>query len=156
MTCLLMSCSSVEQSKQGASKQSIGTAIGATAGATLGLSMSEDPRQQAISVALLGALGAGFGNVVGKSLDQRDQRLIANAAEQALTYAPSGTKISWRNPDSGNYGYVEPIKTWQPKSRRYCREYRTQIIVEGKEQTGYGIACRDQGDQEWRMVTTAE
>ena len=56
----------------------------------------------------------------------------------------SGTAVAWNNPDSGNHGTVTPVRTYQQTNGTYCREFEQTVTVEGKTQTGYGTACRQQ------------
>ena len=80
---------------------------------------------------LLGAgtgtlLGAYLGNEAGKSLDRADALYASRAEHQALEYTPSGNSTPWRNPDSGHYGSITPIETFESTDGAYCREFQHQ------------------------------
>ena len=148
---LFTSCSG-PNGKKGISKQSGGTVIGALAGGLVGSRFGSGEGQ--FLAAGAGALLGGFlGNTVGKSMDEQDKLLAERTSQRALEAAPSGTEIAWKNPDSGNYGYVTPTKTYKAKDGRYCREYTQKIIVGDKEQKAYGTACR-QEDGQWQIVSS--
>jgi surface antigen len=86
---------------------------------------------------------------VGNMLDQRDKRLQAEAAQRALETAPSGKPVAWNNPDSGHSGTVTVTHTYQ-SGGTYCREYQQTVTIGGKQEKGYGTACR-QPDGSWKI-----
>ncbi len=63
----------------------------------------------------------------------------------------SGQSVEWRNPDSGNYGYVTPERAFKNDQGQYCREYTQTVIVGGKQEKAYGKACR-KPDGQWEIV----
>ncbi len=95
--------------------------------------------------------GAFLGSEVGKSLDRADQLYAGKASYEALEYAPAGAPVAWQNPDSGHYGSVTPIRTWQAAGGEYCREFQQQAAIGGEIQAVYGTACR-QPDGQWQVV----
>jgi surface antigen len=88
---------------------------------------------------------------VGNLLDERDKKLQAEATQRALETTPSGSSIPWRNPDTGHTGTVTPTRTYQSQGA-YCREYQQTVTVDGKQERGYGTACR-QPDGSWKIVS---
>lgn len=152
LTACLANRDGMHKRRKPTSAQGLGIGIGAIGGAMFGASLGDTPEQKAMGAAVLGLVGAGVGAAIGHNIDERDRELINNVSNQALEYAPKGTKVAWRNPDSGHHGYVQPVRTWQPAPNQYCREYMVKIVVEGKEQTGYGQACR-RGEQSWEIVS---
>jgi surface antigen len=44
------------------------------------------------------------------------------------------------------------MKTYQTSSGQYCREYQTNVTVEGKSEKAHGTACR-QPDGSWKIVS---
>jgi surface antigen len=128
-------------------KTAIGAAGGAAAGGLIGAAASHNPLAIAGGVVLGGLVGGAVGNM----LDQRDHQLAAQAAQQALETAPTGTAIPWRNPDNGHAGTVTPVRTYQVADGRYCREYQQVVTVGGQHQQAYGTACR-QPDGSWQVV----
>ncbi|WP_245689491.1 RT0821/Lpp0805 family surface protein [Roseospirillum parvum] len=130
-------------------KQTVGTLIGAAAGAALGTQIGGGTgRYAAIAGGTL--LGAWLGSEAGKSLDRADQAALENAQQEAHQ-APVGETIAWNNPDSGHSGSVTPVRDGYSQSGRYCREYRTVIEVDGRQQDAYGTACR-QPDGSWEII----
>jgi surface antigen len=127
----------------------LGGAGGGLLGATLGKNASGDRGFVYTAVGTL--LGAMIGNSIGTSLDAADREYADYAASNALEYNRSGTPAEWRNPDSGNYGYTTPMRTY--RSNGYdCRDYETTIYVDGRPETARGSACR-QGDGTWRIMS---
>lgn len=146
----LSSCTGPNE-KRGISKQGGGTIIGAVAGGLIGSRFGKGEGQ--FLAAGAGALLGGFvGSSIGKNMDEQDKMLAEKTSQKALELSPSGQETYWKNPDSGNYGYVKPTKTYQARDGRYCREYTNKIIVGGKEEIAYGKACR-QEDGQWQIVS---
>ena len=99
-------------------KQTVGTLLGAGTGALLGAQFGHGTGQLvATSVGTL--LGAYLGNEAGKSLDRADALYASRAEHQALEYTPSGNSTPWRNPDSGHYGSITPIETFESTDGAY-------------------------------------
>lgn len=96
-------------------------------------------------------LGGLLGGAVGDRMDAADRREAQAAAHRALETAPSGATTQWKNPDSGHYGSVTPVRTYQTDSGQYCREYRQTVMIGGEKQEAYGTACR-QSDGTWKVV----
>jgi len=82
-------------------------------------------------------------------LNSQQQQSYAWATQQAAS-APLGDSIQWH--DSGAYGSVTPVRDGADGSGRYCREFQHQIVVGNRQQSGYGIACR-QPDGAWEIVS---
>jgi len=128
-------------------KTAIGAAGGAAAGGLIGAVASGSPAAIAGGVILGGLAGGAVGNL----LDQRDHQLAAQAAQQALEKAPTGTAVPWTNPDNGHAGVVTPVRTYQVADGSYCREYQQTVTVGGQQQQSHGTACR-QPDGSWRIA----
>jgi surface antigen len=145
-TLALGACQTMDGSN---TKQVVGTGGGAIIGGILGSKVGGGSGQlwATGAGALLGAL---VGSEIGKSLDAADRGYASKATHQAYD-APVGETISWRNPDSGNYGNITPTRDGYSSSGRYCREYQQTIYVGGKKESGYGTACR-QPDGSWEIV----
>ena len=140
------SCAEVQSTVAGAPKTTIGGLGGAVAGGLLGGAIGGNTTSVLAGV----AAGALLGGLAGNVLDQRDRKLAAETAQRALETAPTGQAMPWRNPDTGNSGYVTPVRTYQAASGAYCREYQQEIVVGGKNQQGFGTACR-QPDGSWKI-----
>jgi len=134
----------------GTENENIGTLLGAAAGAWAGSSIGKgDGRIVATAAGTM--LGAAIGNRVGRSMDELD-RMKAHRAQEYAYAAPIGETIVWNNAESGNYGNVTPLRDGYTDSGRYCREFKTEVTIDGSQENGYGTACR-QGDGGWRIVS---
>lgn len=76
-----------------------------------------------------------------------------DALQNALEYNRTNQASTWVNPDTGASGTVVPVRTYQSAVGQPCREYQQTIIIGGREERGYGTACR-QPDGTWRTVAT--
>jgi surface antigen len=134
----------------GVNKTTGGALIGAAGGGLLGNQFGKGSGQ--IATTAIGViLGGLLGSQIGQSLDRADQAALQQTTQQTLETAPTGRAIQWRNPDSGNYGTVTPVRTIE-QNGTYCREYQQNIVVGGQSQQAYGTACR-QPDGSWRVVS---
>ena len=131
-------------------KETVGTVLGGVGGAVAGAQFGSGSGQLVATAA--GALiGAFIGNQAGKSLDRADKAYAYRAEQDALERTPSGSEVTWSNPDSGNHGTIKPVQTYQNSQGRYCREYTHTVFVGGEPQEAYGRACR-QPDGSWEVV----
>ncbi len=135
----------------GGDKEKAGTVIGAGLGGLAGAHVGKGTGKL-IAVAVGTLAGAMIGGEIGKSLDRADRLAMQQSTQDALEKNKSGTRSTWRNPDSGNRGTVTPTRTYRTDSGQYCREYQQTITVGGKTEQGYGRACR-QPDGSWRIVS---
>ena len=122
------------------SGQVIGGILGGAAGSQVGSGRGR------MVATVAGAIAGGYiGGNIGRSMDETDRL----KAQHSLEYNRTHESSSWRNPDSGNNYTVTPTRTWQTDSGRYCREYTTEAIIDGRTETVYGTACR-QADGSWQ------
>ena len=131
-------------------KQTVGALAGAGAGRVLGAQVGTG-RPPLAATAAGTLLGAFLGSEVGKSLDRADAVYASRAEYQALEYAPSGYSTPWRNPDTGHYGSVTPIETYESAGGAYCREFQHHAQIGGRTREVYGTACRTP-DGQWQAV----
>ena len=120
-----------------------GRIIGAIAGGVLGNQVGAGSGKVAATIAGT-MLGGYLGGKLGREMDENDR----NRANQALETTPTNQPTSWHNPDSGHDYTVTPTKTYSRNSLP-CREYTTEAWIDGKKQTIYGTACR-QEDGSWQ------
>jgi surface antigen len=125
-------------------RQVVGGLLGAATGGFLGSKIGGGSGQVA---AVIGGtiLGALVGGNIGRSMDRIDQ----NCVGQVLERAPTGQPVVWNNPDQGGRYQVTATRTFEASGGQYCREYQTKIIIDGREQNGFGTACR-QPDGSWK------
>lgn len=131
-------------------KQTVGALAGAGVGGLLGAQIGKGKGRLAATAAGT-LLGAYLGNEAGKSLDHADALHASRAQYQALEYTPSGSSTPWRNPDTGHYGSVTPIETYESAGGAYCREFQHHAQIGGRTRDVYGTACRTP-DGQWQVV----
>ncbi len=128
-----------------ATKEELGTLVGASTGALIGSAFGRGPGRVASVVG--GALVGGFiGNRIGKSMDDEDRRRAAEAQYAAFE---NGERAEWRNPN-GHYGYIEPRPMYYDHDMK-CREFSQTVFINGRPETMVGRACRGP-DGMWREV----
>ena len=125
-------------------QQDTGRVIGAVLGGVLGSNVGKGSGKTAAIIAGT-ILGGYLGGKVGKSMDDSD-RVHAN---QTFETTPTNQTSSWRNPDSGNEYSVTPTSTYT-KNDGPCRDYTTDVVIDGRRETATGTACREDG--KWRVV----
>lgn len=140
-------CETVGETVKSNPKTTIGAAGGATVGGLIAAAAGANPA--AIAASVVGGLLVG--GLVGNLLDERDKKMQAEAAHKALETAPSGQSVTWKNPDTGHSGTVTPTKTVQDPNGTYCRDYKTTVEIEGKQEKATGRACR-QPNGTWQIV----
>ncbi len=128
-------------------KAQVGALGGAASGGLIAAAASGRP-EAVVAGVLLGGL---LGGAIGDALDQRDRAFAARTAQYGLEFTPSGTPSHWRNPDSGHEGSFTPTRTYQTARGTYCREYQTEVVIDGWPERAYGTACR-QPDGSWQIV----
>jgi len=132
-------------------KTLMGSVAGAGIGGLLGSKMGGGSGQMA-AVAAGTLAGALIGRNIGESLDRAD-RIYAGRAVAQAERAPIGQTISWNNPDSGHSGSVTPTRDGVDNhSGQYCREYLTEVYIDGKLEDAYGTSCR-KSDGSWQIVS---
>lgn len=136
--------------RSGVSKQTVGTVAGAIGGGVLGHNIGSGTGQTVATIAGT-LLGGMVGSSIGGSLDRADLQYYDRTSQYALESNRSGQASTWRNPDSGHYGTITPMRTYNDPSGDVCREYTQTIYVGGKRQEGYGRACRAP-DGTWQIV----
>lgn len=119
--------------------QVVGGAVGAAAGSQVGGGSGR-------TVATIGGalLGAFIGGQIGNRMDDKDHQQTAYALENTAT----GENTRWVNPDTGYSFDMQPINTYQAASGP-CRDYTMQAVIDGRNETINGTACR-QPDGTWK------
>lgn len=121
-----------------------GTLIGAGAGGLLGSRFGHGSGK--VLAGLAGAAIGGFvGNRVGNYMDRQDQMYY----RRAITQTPMGDEATWHNRKTDATYTVRPVKQYR-KDGRVCRRYRTTILINGKKEMAYGVACKDSQGR-WRI-----
>ena len=82
----------------------------------------------------------------------REINVLRQLKVEKLQQLEERETVRWNNPESGNYGTVTPTRDGYSSAGRYCREYQQTIVVNGRNQTGYGQACQSP-DGSWEIVS---
>lgn len=123
-----------------------GTILGGAAGGLVGLATTRG--KDRFAGILIGTLIGGLiGHEIGKNLDDADELRAMTALEKNK----SGQRSTWVNPDSGAEISVVPERTYENREGEYCREYETEVVINGEVKKAYGTACR-QPNGEWKVV----
>jgi len=128
-------------------KQAIGALGGGAAGGYIGSTIGGG-RGRVVATAVGAVAGALAGGYLGQQLDKADRERADRAYQNAFESSPVGRPSQWRNPDSGNYGSVTPVRTYQAPTGR---EFTQTISIGGRLQEGHGTACRE-ADGSWRII----
>ncbi len=81
-------------------------------------------------------------------LSSRTRGVYYDAYRNALA-APIGEPINWS--DGRVAGDVTTTRDgWA--GDRYCREFRQNIVVDGRAEEAYGTACRNDADTDWEII----
>jgi surface antigen len=145
-----LSIAACEGAQNAGTKEKIGSVVGAVGGGLLG-SQIGGGSGQFIATGVGTLLGAWVGNELGKSLDKADYA-YARQAEIDAYDAPIGQRVTWQNPESGNYGSVTPTRQGVSESGETCREFEQTIYVDGRAETGVGVACQ-RNDGRWDVIS---
>lgn len=129
--------------------QTTGAILGGVGGGLLG-SQFGGGIGKVLMTSLGAALGAYAGSELGKTLDKADKEEVMKAEEKAGD-APIGETVAWSNPQSGKSGTVTPVGETRDAQGRTCREFKSTIRVDGKDEEVTGTACK-QPDGSWSAV----
>ena len=100
-----------------------------------GYGISEQRTESALRIAML--------------TQQVEQTEIEKTLGRALEVNLSGTPLTWTNPDGNRRAEITPVRTYQDKAGRFCREYRKDVTTDGLMDSTVGLACRNDGGQ-WK------
>jgi len=93
-----------------------------------------------------GAFGQDYGVLAGA-----EREAMSDTFQYALENNGINNASEWVNPDTGSAGTVVPVRTFDGARGVPCREFITTIIIGGREEQGYGTACR-LPDGSWQIV----
>jgi len=126
-----------------ATREQTGQLIGGAAGAAAGTQVGGGSGR---TIATVGGavLGAVVGGAIGSRMDDHDRQQTGLALENAET----GINTQWVNPDTGYRYEVMPTDTFQAASGQPCRDYTMQAVIDGRNETINGTACR-RADGTW-------
>lgn len=79
--------------------------------------------------------------------------LTRRAVQDALEHAISGAEVSVSDDRLASVVSITPLRTYRSESRHWCREFVENLVIEGKPNKRFGLACRE-ADGGWRRVQT--
>lgn len=143
--CLLIPLAALICGCAGAEKKDQGTVVGGIVGATLGGFIADD-RVKGAAIGLVA--GALLGRLFGQYMDEQDRQ----RASEALETTPTGQTTSWSNAQTGKEFALTPTSERFERDGRQCREFETQMVVNGQPRTVPGTACRRAEGESWDLV----
>ncbi len=140
---LLVLCVAATVTVGCATREQTGQVAGGVAGAAAGTQIGGGSGRTIATIggALIGAL---VGGEIGSRMDEADREQTSLALENVQT----GQSAAWVNPDSGQQYSVQPTRTFQADSGP-CRDFTLQAMIDGRNETVTGTACR-QADGTWQ------
>lgn len=125
---------------QEGTKGQTGAVVGAAGGALVGQIIGRNTEATLIGA----AVGTMLGYIVGNEMDKYDRQHLNSVYETGR----SGQTSTWSNPDTGNTYQVTPQPAYTASSSNQpCRKAEIQAIIDGKPETTYTTACRDESGQ---------
>ena len=93
-----------------------------------------------------------FPAVVNRALTREDRTVYSTATRRALA-APVGESMVWTSDNGVGGGVSGAVTTTRDgwAGARYCREFRQEITIDGRNQEAYGTACQ-MPNGEWQLV----
>ena len=122
-----------------------GVLLGGALGGLVGSQVGSGTGQLAATAAGV-LLGAYVGSNIGRTMDDVDRMHTSQALESSRT----GNTATWRNPDTGVQYAVTPTRTYESAGSP-CRDFTTQALIDGKQETVKGTACR-RADGTWQVI----
>jgi len=129
-----------------ASKEGVGAVTGAVIGGVIGHQIGGGRGKDLATVVGVVA-GAAIGASIGRGMDEQDRLRAA----RVLEYNQVGQTTTWHNPDTNVYYSMAPTNTYQGTAGQPCREYTTEITIDGRRETARGTACRN-ADGTWKVL----
>jgi len=130
----------------GITNSDIGTVIGGVIGGILGSKIGKGNGKTLATITGV-IIGASIGNHVGASMDEADRY----CAGQALVHAKDNQSVAWTNPDTQQEYTVTPKRSYTQNNGRYCRDYTSNVTVNGRQDQVSGTACKDDNDN-WKII----
>ena len=135
----------------------VGTVAGAVVGGVIGNQFGHGSGKPAATVGGV-ILGGIAGNAIARDAcknERADAYYYNQTYYDAFDRPQYGRQYEWRNPNSGNYGYVTPMRRAEGRNYGYrdeCREFRHTVFVHGEQYEDVSVACRAD-DGSWHIVS---
>lgn len=146
--CLAASISACSWSEDRTTK--VGGVAGGILGGILGSKTGKGVGRDA-AIILGATLGSMWGQDIAKGMTDVDKIFAERTTKDTLEYGKPGSETTWSNPDSGNSGTVVAGDTYQNDNGEDCRQFETDVDVNGEQRAAKGTACR-MSDGEWQVV----
>lgn len=146
---LLMASTVLAGCQNMSNREAAATVVGTVAGAVVGAQFGHHGGQ--VAAAAVGALlGGAVGNAIGRSADESDLREASNGFARASRVSV-GETVYWHNERTGHYGSFKPVRDGHSRYGNYCREFVTNVYINGQIQRSYGTTCR-QPNGTWYLI----
>ena len=130
----------------GITNSDIGTLIGGVIGGILGSKIGKGNGKTLATIAGV-IVGASIGSNVGASMDEADRY----CAGQAFVHAKDNQPVAWTNPDTQQEYTVTPNRSYTQNNGRYCRDYTSNVTVNGRQDQVTGTACKNENGN-WQII----
>jgi len=91
------------------------------------------------------------GNKAHSDFMNAGDRLELAKAQSTARLSETNKKIHWRNPKSGNEGFVVTLKEGYDSLSRPCRRFMQVNKIRGQESSATAVACKD-FDGDWYVI----
>lgn len=139
----LVACSSNTQQQNTAVGAVTGAVVGGVAGSAIGAGTG-----QVVAIGVGAVAGALIGGAIGSSVDSSDNVRMY----RTMDYNPTNRPTTWTNVKTHRtYTMVPTSGMMTIHGNPNCRKFRATIMVKGKPEAVYGVACR-QSSGGWKAV----
>ena len=129
----------------GITNSDIGSVVGGVIGGILGSKIGKGDGKTLATI--VGAIiGSTIGSDIGASMDEADRY----CAGQAFVHAQDNQAVEWTNPNTQQQYSVTPRSTYN-RNGRYCRDYTSDVAINGQTEQVTGTACKD-GNGNWQII----
>lgn len=123
-----------------------GAVVGGIIGGVLGSQIGKGDGKTLATIAGT-ILGAYVGEAVGADMDTGDE----HCAGESFEVAQNNQSVGWVNPDTRAEYTVTPVSNYNNRAGQTCRDYTSEVNIDGRRQTSTGTACKDSGGN-WRII----
>jgi surface antigen len=123
-----------------------GAVVGGVIGGVLGSKVGKGDGKTLATIAGT-IIGSYVGESVGAEMDSGDSRCTGESFE----VAQDNQSVNWKNPDTNTDYTVTPVSSYNGRSGQICRDYTSEVIINGRRQTSAGTACKD-SNGEWQII----
>lgn len=138
-TVLASGCQSTENYVQDHPDRLGAPAVLGVIGATSGYTLGGGGAASVAGAAGLGVAGLGVGILAAAYLEKRDRRVMDKALEKVLA-GPRNTKVSWKNPHTGNEGTLTAMSPTVEFFDQQCRWVRSELSPTNNPSSLFGVA----------------